>query len=190
MHGESGIWEMGSTLDFTGRTRWGDTVPPLYEVAVISATVVTDSGDSPSAFSITSEDWLQKTYDGNLMIMPAMKCPELPPISDPPETTPPSATSPDADAQTGVQFFPGYNPYDPQTDYDGVRRRRGAKDGDRVFIFAPPVPRYKMIRPVTINQTRFRIRPEHTHDIQNPLTIFETKLVLRIRRCRTKLVLE
>jgi hypothetical protein len=190
MHGESGMWEMGSTLDFTGRTRWGDTVPPLYEVAVISATVVADSGDSPSAFSITSEDWLQKTCDGNLLIMPAMKCPEMPPIADPQEATPPCATSPDTCAQTGdpVSFFPRYNPYDPQTEYEGVRRRRNAEDGDRVFIFTPPLPRYKMIRPVAINQTRFRIRPVYTHKAEKPLTIFELKLVLRIRRCRTKLV--
>jgi hypothetical protein len=59
-----------------------------------------------------------------------------------------------------------------------------------VFTFEPPVPRYKRIRAVPMDQTRFKVRPAYLHETPPPHTIQATKLVLRIRRCRTKLVRE
>ena len=57
-----------------------------------------------------------------------------------------------------------------------------------VFMFDPPVPHYKKIRPVPVDHTRFSVRPVYLHENPSPYEIISTKLVLRIRRCRTKLV--
>jgi hypothetical protein len=62
-----------------------------------------------------------------------------------------------------------------------------------VYIFELPVPRYERIRVVPMDQTRFKVHPAYLHETPPPPpphTIQATKLVLRIRRCRTKLVRE
>jgi hypothetical protein len=62
------------------------------------------------------------------------------------------------------------------------------RTGDsNVVMFEPPVPRYKTIRPVPLDQTRFRVRPLYLHDTP-PHAVLATKLVLRIRPWRTTLV--
>jgi hypothetical protein len=58
-----------------------------------------------------------------------------------------------------------------------------------VFMFEPPVPRYKRVRAVPMDHTRFTVRPVYLQDTPAH-TVLATKLVLRIRQWRTKLVRE
>ena len=60
--------------------------------------------------------------------------------------------------------------------------------GGNVFMFDPPVPHYKRIRPVPVDNTRFHVRPVYLQANPPAYEIISTKLVLRVRRCRTKLV--
>jgi hypothetical protein len=66
----------------------------------------------------------------------------------------------------------------------------GATSTTRVFIFAAPRPLYKRIQPQPRSQIAFRVEPLYTSSPppNTAASILSTKLVLRIRRCRTKSV--
>jgi hypothetical protein len=181
--GGRGTWHTGNALDFSG---WAARRQPArYEVAVLSATIETsDSERAPVAFSVTADDLLEQTHDGNLLVMPATECPYLPP------SAPPEKAEEEGEEEEGINllempddeeglFLPSdtedeHEAYttpaaaaaaaDPEAAYDG----KSVNDAPaRVFAFAPLIPRIDPIFAST--------------------EILKCKLVLRIRQCRTKL---
>jgi hypothetical protein len=180
--GDSGSWHMGGVQDWTGLMRKGEGLePPDYDVAVLAATMTGSGGCSPAAITVTADDWLERSYEGNMLVMPALhRCLEEPPFDDNGDdeyATPPSTPR-------GPERSSNSNSSSIAAAASETRRSTTAAS-ESVFTFAPPLPRYKRIRAVPVDQTRFRFRPVYTSDPgDRPFTIHRAKLVLRIRRSR------